>query len=532
MEMQNIVAQTADLLSVRVTEAATNNVMQSSGMKSSFKKVMSERLETNSQANEKENGTVSSTRTVSSKRQTELLKQNDNVDVKADNVSVTGVEEEISEEDVTSGIASVTNPKEEAVVEWKEEVTALICEDLDITPEEFEEIMAQLGLQVTDLQDVTNLQQLVLNVSGESDCMLFLTDENLGAKLQILVEDVTQITNVIQEEFSIVAEEFLITPEDVADEGKDVVSEVVTKVDDKAVLEPDTKVVENKLVTKEEEVPVLLKDNSAEKVEQENPQIVEEQTVSEFVEQKPVSDVVTQLPKSETVVVETEEMKPEKAESASDVKIEISVEKEIEGTTTDKKQDDQRNNTDGQKRQSVFEQFVSNLAVEKTGVTENVESKAVVVEQMKEIVNQVVEQIKVSVKADTSSMEIQLNPEHLGKVNLSVVAKEGHITAQFVTENEMARQALEGQIQQLRETLGQQGLKVDEVEVTVSNFDFAQSNQANAEEQKQQQRNGHNKRVVRNLNLNDVGSMQDLTEEEQLAARIMETNGNQVDYTA
>ena len=180
----------------------------------------------------------------------------------------------------------------------------------------------------------------------------------------------------------------------------------------------------------------------------------------------------------------------------------------------------------------MFEQFMSHLTAEKVNMTEDISMKATVVEQMREIVNQVVEQIKVTVKPDTSAMEIQLNPENLGKVNLSVVAKEGHITAQFVTETEMAKHALEGQLQQLRETLGEQGLKVDEVEVTVSNFDFSQSSQANAEEQKQQQQSSFSKKIVRNLNINDMDNLEELTEEEQLAAKIMQLNGNQVDYTA
>ena len=118
------------------------------------------------------------------------------------------------------------------------------------------------------------------------------------------------------------------------------------------------------------------------------------------------------------------------------------------------------------------------------------------------------------------------------KINLSIVAKEGHITAQFVTETEVARQALESQIQQLRDTLGEQGLKVDKVEVSVSDFSFAQQNNTNAEEQKEQQRSEHAKQVHRNLNLSSLEEVTDLTEEEELAVKIMRSNGNQIDFTA
>ena len=175
---------------------------------------------------------------------------------------------------------------------------------------------------------------------------------------------------------------------------------------------------------------------------------------------------------------------------------------------------------------------MDNISNAKVVQTENVQERVEVTQQMREIVEQVIETIKVTVTADTSEMSIQLNPENLGKVNLSVVAKEGHITAQFVTENEMAKHALEAQIQQLKETLTEQGLKVDKVEVSVSDFSFQQGGQASAEEQKENQRNEHAKQVHRSLNLADINDISDLTEEEELAVKIMRSNGGQVDYIA
>ena len=43
-------------------------------------------------------------------------------------------------------------------------------------------------------------------------------------------------------------------------------------------------------------------------------------------------------------------------------------------------------------------------------------------------------------------MEIQLNPENLGKINLTVVAKDGMITAQLTAQNEAVKNAIENQI--------------------------------------------------------------------------------------
>jgi flagellar hook-length control protein FliK len=72
---------------------------------------------------------------------------------------------------------------------------------------------------------------------------------------------------------------------------------------------------------------------------------------------------------------------------------------------------------------------------------------------MKEIVNQIVDKIKVVIKPEATSMEIQLNPENLGKVNLSVISKNGQLTAHFTTESQAAKEALESQMQTLKETL-------------------------------------------------------------------------------
>lgn len=102
---------------------------------------------------------------------------------------------------------------------------------------------------------------------------------------------------------------------------------------------------------------------------------------------------------------------------------------------------------------------------------------------VREIVTQIVEQIKIHMKADMTSMELQLNPEHLGKVHVSVVEKNGILTAEFKTGNYMVKEAIESQLQMFKENLTNQGLKVESVEVTVSNFEFNQNNEAASKEQ-------------------------------------------------
>lgn len=68
-----------------------------------------------------------------------------------------------------------------------------------------------------------------------------------------------------------------------------------------------------------------------------------------------------------------------------------------------------------------------------------------------EVAKQVVEQAKVVVTKQMSSIEMVLNPESLGRVNLMVTMKQGTLTAQITAENEQVKKALETQLIQLKE---------------------------------------------------------------------------------
>lgn len=74
---------------------------------------------------------------------------------------------------------------------------------------------------------------------------------------------------------------------------------------------------------------------------------------------------------------------------------------------------------------------------------------------------------------ENSSIEMQLNPENLGKVYLHIAAtKEGNITAELAVSSETVKTALEAQIADLRTSLNQQGIKVDAVEVAIASHEF------------------------------------------------------------
>jgi flagellar hook-length control protein FliK len=65
----------------------------------------------------------------------------------------------------------------------------------------------------------------------------------------------------------------------------------------------------------------------------------------------------------------------------------------------------------------------------------------------------------------TAEAKLTLHPDHLGQVDVRIVLQNGQLTAQFMTENGMARDLLENQMSQLRSALQGQGLQVDRMEV-------------------------------------------------------------------
>ena len=155
------------------------------------------------------------------------------------------------------------------------------------------------------------------------------------------------------------------------------------------------------------------------------------------------------------------------------------------------------------------------------------------------LMNQISQFSKMYSSGDATTLEMQLNPENLGKLVLHVTSKGGNINAQITATNEQVKDTLQNQMAELKNVLNQQGLKVDAVEVTVETHEFEQNldgntsaggqmNQQNSQNQSQARETGR-----RNINMNQLDGLSGLmTEEETLAAQIMKDNGNSVDFTA
>lgn len=144
-----------------------------------------------------------------------------------------------------------------------------------------------------------------------------------------------------------------------------------------------------------------------------------------------------------------------------------------------------------------------------------------------DIVRQIIDQIKVNITKETTSLEVQLNPANLGKVQINVASKDGIITAQIITENEAAKHAIENSLAVLKETFNNQELKVEAVEVMIASYEFF--NQGQDAQFEEEQTNTSN--TSGNINLSDGFSEDELSDEQQLQVEVMRQQGSSVNYS-
>lgn len=147
------------------------------------------------------------------------------------------------------------------------------------------------------------------------------------------------------------------------------------------------------------------------------------------------------------------------------------------------------------------------------------------------IMRQIMDHMKVQLKEDTSSLEMQLHPASLGTVQVQIASRGGAVTANFIAQNEAVKAALESQMVQLMERFDEQGVKVEAIEVTVQTHEF-ERNLEQGRGREQQSGEPAKKGRIRRIDLNDTVSMENMEEEDALAADMMAANGNTVDYTA
>lgn len=349
-----------------------------------------------------------------------------------------------------------------------------IAEKMDMTPEEVEKAMEILGLTAVELFDTDNLKQLLLSLSGNTDEMALLTDETLYGNLQDLLGTVEESLATLQEELGL----------------------------------------------SDEEMEALMKQMLA---GQDGTDAVEEPEVN----LEGMKDYTVSVQKDgETVQVKV---------TVDDESGNKSVQESVTGTSAKEVQDSQKmqerdasagNGREGREGQALL-QAEAPAEIPEVPAEAPAEYRSM---QTQEIMNQIVEYMKINVKADTQTMELQLHPASLGTVNVQIVAKDGGLTAHFTTQNETVRAVIETQLIQLKHQFEEQGIKVDAVEVTVANHAYGEQFSQDGGNTEQDQSKASKGR--RRINLDQLEGEEEMEDSDRIAVEMMQANGGTVDYMA
>lgn len=352
--------------------------------------------------------------------------------------------------------------------------------------------------------------------------------EVLGTIVQNLIGQITETFSVSEEELQGVMDELGMTETDLMDPAQlNELLMAVSGAEDSFALLTDEELYGNV-----KSILDLQKDLTG--------QAQEELQLTPEKWQDAVTKVVTEEP---VITVEVEDHATDAAErSQSDVElptVEQEPEEKIQApvqNTQEEKTKDSGNRHESQTAGQQGNLLLQNLKEENflSGLQQASQTEGTQTTDTQDIMRQIMDYMKVSVKADSSDLEMQLHPQSLGTLHVQVASKNGVVTANFITQNETVKAALESQMVQLKESFAEQGVKVEAIEVTVQTHSFEQNlEQGRGNQSDQESGAGVSRRRTRRINLNTAFAEDEpQTEEDRIAADIMSANGNTVDFTA
>jgi flagellar hook-length control protein FliK len=404
-----------------------------------------------------------------------------------------------------------TGNTDEKLAAFEEDVRQVLKEKLGVTDEEITDAMQKLGLTVADLIQPNQLTQLTAELTGSENIGELLCNDSfmeivneIGGLSQDLLDDLGMTSQMFTETVA-AASQVVTTPESAGIEQL-----------------PEMQVTENVNADK-----TAANDNQMNSVLEEEKTVQTASDADEVEIQKPEDNILLQKEVAEETD-NTDDMQKKTTLSEDN-----SLMQEETDTKADDGQTGNRNESGNTSNQTAFvsQEHTVDPAAAKTPETVPEFSRQL---DTLDLIRQVTEFTKVTVREAQTTMEMQLNPEHLGKLYIEVTTKEGNVSAHIMTQNELVKEALESQMAELKQSMNQAGVKVDAVEVTVGSHEFEKNLEQNAkqdERQAEEQEKAAPK--TRRINLDDLDELSGaMSEEEALVAQIMADHGNSVDYTA
>lgn len=408
----------------------------------------------------------------------------------------------VKENSPTQKVEELQNQLEDTKDAFETGVKEILKDELGVSDEQVEDAMSILGLQWMDLLNPASLSQLVTQLTGTEDaCSLLMSEEftNIMQNTDALVQNLSETLGISKDEWVALQNQLAeLTADfnetvDMADGG---VQEMAPQTD-ATITSKDTTVM----------AATVQMNHTTEETQNVQPE-EETEDATPVIQVNASEDAQTENNVSENA---SGEMGEPAAQSQK---------------TKESSVNEHAQNMEFQVR--AEQQTVAPEEVNKVASRTTID--------VQDIMNQITEFAKVNLSSENSSIEMQLNPENLGKVYLHIAAtKEGNITAELAVSSETVKTALEAQIADLRTSLNQQGIKVDAVEVTIASHEFERNLEQNAagEEQQGSQREESGRTAGRRLFRGELDELSGLmNEEEALAAQIMKDHGNTMDVTA
>ena len=398
----------------------------------------------------------------------------------------------------------------EEISEITNQIVDKIKSEFEVTDEEIEEAMEVLGLTIADLTKPAELRNLLMELTGTSDSIELLTNVEL-------YDSVKEVTDFASNLFTEVAKDFSLSTEQLTEminteSFEEALNEVdVSVTSNEAETEADAEVVSEVTVDKTTDAALAFENSDKANANETKP--VESNNSNE----------------SEEVPIDTEKKAPEKIEKPESFTQSSLMNDEAMNERSENRKSFNFDSSKNQEFTFNQTQAVTNQTVNTVGdIVETVTSYTTGADT-DNIMRQVTDYVKVHISDDVTKMEIELHPASLGTVNMQINSQNGQITAHLTVQNELVKSVLETQMIKLQETFDEQGTKVSAIEVTVAEYSLNSQSDNNYSEERNGRNYGSKKKGI---NLNEIGSLDELDEEEQLEAKVMEMNGSSVNYTA
>lgn len=354
------------------------------------------------------------------------------------------------------------NKKSQSKDEIEENFIGELAEKLNISVKEIKDLLDELNMSIFDLLDVNNFNNFMQNLLDVENPIDIITSDELQSAYSLSTDVVEKYKKIL-------------------DESVDLSTENATS---------------NIEFKKEENITDDVKEVLSDKF---NPN-----------ENQESSDEVTE-PKEAPIV----EIKNTAKENNSQFKGNSEQNSNETLLTQDTNQNFNYVNTSYNyqqfQQQAIVDDIVSNI------------SNASSTKDVHQIINQIVDKIKVDIKPDVSEMKLLLKPDTLGELSLKITTQNNIVTAQFVAESQQVKEVLQANFNNLKDTLQQLGLIIDEISVSVG--------QQNSESRQQFEQNQQKSKHRMSQIINSINDAEDINVENNYD-NPYELSDNQVDYMA